>query len=277
MRRGWSAIAASLAIALFAAAQSSHDSFTFEILGDRTGEAVPGVYQHIWPEMAAEHPAFALSVGDSIQGGNDATAQAEWRAFERIRMRYAQLPLYLTAGNHDVWSDRSAALYVKYSGHGLHYSFNYGDAHFTILDNSRSEELSREELAFLETDLIKHQSQPLKFIVSHRPSWIFPVLLKDPLFKLHELAKKYGVQYVIAGHVHQVLRSELQGVTYYSAPSAGGHLRDSKKYEAGWFFGHTLVRVQGKEATFEIEETGRPYGEKRVTHLENWTGLGALR
>jgi 3',5'-cyclic-AMP phosphodiesterase len=66
------------------------------------------------------------------------------------------------------------------------------------------------------------------------------------------LARKYGVQYVIAGHVHQLLHVSLDGVTYFCAPSAGGHLRASEKYEDGWFFGYTVVTVAGGAVTFEI-------------------------
>jgi hypothetical protein len=52
------------------------DSFRFAILGDRTGEAQPGVYEQVWKEVAAENPAFVLSVGDTIQGMNDRSAEA---------------------------------------------------------------------------------------------------------------------------------------------------------------------------------------------------------
>ena len=86
----------------------------------------------------------------------------------------------------------------------------------------------------------------MKFIVSHRPSWLFDVVLGNPDFAVHRMAKKYGVRYVIAGHVHQMLRLELEGVTYLSMASSGGHLRASKKYEDGWFFGYTVVDVRGK-------------------------------
>ena len=99
------------------------------------------------------------------------------------------------------------------------------------------------ELTFLEQDLKAHASQPLKFIISHRPSWIVNVVLRDPNFPLHQLARKYGVQYVIAGHVHEMLHYTLDGIEYISAPSAGGHLRASGKYADGWFFGYTVVDV----------------------------------
>src|SRR5690242_7902200 len=107
--------------------------FPFVILGDRTGEAVPGVYEQVWREAAAENPAFVVSVGDTIQGLNDATAEREWR----ILNSYKQFPLYLAPGNHDIWSAESERLFRKYASHAPHYSFDYHQAHFTILDNSR--------------------------------------------------------------------------------------------------------------------------------------------
>ena len=60
----------------------------------------------------------------------------------------------------------------------------------------------------------------------------------DTTFPLHRLAKKYGVQYVIAGHVHEMLHFTLEGIEYVSMVSSGGHLRASGKYEDGWFFGY---------------------------------------
>ena len=187
------------------------DEFRFAILGDRTGEPVAGVYEQVWSEMAAEHPAFVISVGDTIQGNNDATAAAEWREVERILDPYRKIPLYLAPGNHDIWSAASERLYLQHAAHPLHYGVDYGPAHFTILDNSRSDELPAGELAFLESDLKAHAAQPLRFIVMHRPSWLIAVALRNPDFALHQLARKYGVQYVIAGHIHEMLRLETRG------------------------------------------------------------------
>src|SRR3954469_1429036 len=109
--RNW-LLPVALAISLLgirAAAQRAgapEDSFQFVILGDRTGETEPGVYERVWQEAAAENPAFMLSVGDSIQGLNDATAETEWRQLEQILIPYRRFPLFLTPGNHDIWSVR---------------------------------------------------------------------------------------------------------------------------------------------------------------------------
>jgi len=241
--------------------------FHFVILGDRTGETQPGIYQQIWKNAAAENPSFVVSVGDTIQGLNDATADREWREAQQIFAR--KITLYLTPGNHDIWSSLSEQLFRKYAGHPPHYSFDYEQAHFTILDNSRDEQFSASELAFLESDLRAHEKQPIKFVISHRPSWIVDILLKNPHNPVHQLAKKYGVQYVISGHVHQMIHSGLEGITYLSMPSAGGHLRASMKYEDGWFFAHTRVGVTGTTVNFQIKEISG-----RITTPADWTASG---
>jgi|HubBroStandDraft_4_1064222.scaffolds.fasta_scaffold67036_2 Icc protein len=254
-------------VLLLLAALCQAADFHFVILGDRTGEAQPGIYEQVWKNAAAENPAFVLSVGDTIQGLNDATADAEWREAQRIFKK--GVPLYLTPGNHDIWSDLSERLFRKYSGHPPHYSFDYEQAHFTILDNSREEQFSASELAFLDSDLRAHEKQPIKFVISHRPSWIVDVLLKNPHNPVHQLAKKYGVQYVISGHVHQMIHSDFEGITYLSMPSAGGHLRASMKYEDGWFFAHTRVDITGTTINFQIKEL-----HNRTTTPANWTASG---
>ena len=230
---------------VFVAYAAGPSDFRFVILGDRTGEAVAGVYREIWRELDHDHPDFVVSVGDTIQGGDDRTVDAEWRKILALLTPYRRYRIFFAPGNHDVWSEASAEAYEKYTRHPLHYSFDYRQAHFTILDNSRSDQLPAEEFAYLQKDLELHKNQPLKFIVSHRPSWILNAVLGNPGFPLHQLAKRYGVKYVIAGHIHQMLRFEVEGVTYLSMPSAGGHLRLEKQYDKGWFFAHTLVSVEG--------------------------------
>lgn len=240
--------------------------FHFVILGDRTGETQPGIYERLWKNTVAENPAFVITVGDTIQGLNDKTAEQEWRD---VRQILPQLTLYLTPGNHDIWSDLSEKLFRKYSGHPPHYSFDYEQAHFTILDNSRADQFTAAELAWLESDLRAHEKQPVKFVISHRPSWLLDILLKNPHNAVHELAKKYGVQYIVSGHVHQMIHSNFEGITYLSMPSAGGHLRASMKYEDGWFFAHTRVDVTDTGVNFQIKEINN-----RTTTPADWTASG---
>ncbi len=258
-------------------AWSATDEFDFAILGDRTGEAVDGVYEEAWREADIGHPAFVITVGDTIQGGNERTMEREWEEAESIFAPYRRYKILLTPGNHDVWSTASARAYVTYSKRPLHYGFDYRQVHITVLDNSRADEFSSEELAFLKQDLAAHERQPVKFVFSHRPAWILQAVLGNPAFPLHQLATRYGVKWVIAGHIHQMLRFELDGVTYLSMASSGGHLREDKSYERGWFFQHTVAHVQGNKVSLEIEELRKSFGKGRVSAPGDWGAAGLLR
>lgn len=252
------------------------ETFRFVILGDRTGEHVPGVWEQVWRETAAEHPDFVITVGDTIEGLDDQTVDAQWREMMQMLAPYRKYRIFFTPGNHDVWSDASAQAFEKYTHHPLHYSFDYRQLHFTILDNSRSDEMPAQELDFLRSDLAAHSKQPIKFVFSHRPSWIINAVLGNSQFPLHEIASQYGVQYIIAGHIHQMLHFELPGITYLSMASSGGHLRLDKAYEKGWFFQHTLVTVRFPSTLFEIKETGPPFGKGRVSHVQDWGAAGLV-
>lgn len=272
------ATALALGLAVWAAIGApAGGRFTFAILGDRTGSTQPGVWEQVWRETAAERPAFVVTTGDSIEGMNDAAADREWQAAEAVWKPYRAIPLYLTPGNHDIWSDASERLFRQHAGHAPRYSFDYEQAHFTVLDNSRSDELSAAEIEFLEQDLKAHAAAPVKMIVSHRPSWLAPVAFRNPDFALHRLARQYGVQYVVAGHLHQMLRLELEGVTYVSLPSAGGHLRLTQAYEDGWFFGHARVAINGRDIDFQVEELHAPRGQGRISKAADWGPAGVLR
>src|SRR5579863_1559729 len=85
---------------VLSSAEPVKNDFRFSILGDRTGDAQPGVYERIWNEMDAFHPDFVINVGDTIQGGNDGTAASEWRALRRfgIAIRFASPPAIMTSG-----------------------------------------------------------------------------------------------------------------------------------------------------------------------------------
>src|SRR5690349_1917466 len=181
------------------------NEFHFVILGDRTGGAVPGVYEEAWRETNRDNPAFVISVGDTIQGGNDLTMDAQWQQVMHVLAPYRRYHLFLTPGNHDVWSVASAQAFEKYSKHPLNYSFDYKQAHFTVLDNSRSDGLSAEGRRYLQKDLQVPGQQPVTFVFSRRPSWILQAVLAEPVFRLRRLAERCGVRDVVAGHLHEML------------------------------------------------------------------------
>ncbi len=268
-RRGGIAVVLALAtVGLLVQAAGPASDFRFAILGDRTGTTQRGVYEQVWREVDAWKPDMVINVGDTIQGGHDGTAAAEWDALKPLFARYARYPLYFTPGNHDIWSEASRRVYERATKRPAHYSFDYGSAHFTILDNSRTESLPDEEMEFLKDDLEKNESRPLKLIFFHRPFWLLPVMMRGD-FPLHRLALQHHVQYVVSGHSHRFARIEHGGVVYLMVGSSGGHLR-GKGFEQGWFFHHVRATVSGGTIQIVVKEADAPIGQGRSFTAQQW-------
>jgi predicted phosphodiesterase len=247
-------------------ASESKSDFRFSILGDRTGDADPKVYERVWQEMRQFSPNFVINVGDTIQGGNDATAEAEWRVLHTVWDRY-KWPQYFTPGNHDIWSAASREIFEKQTGHRAFYGFNYQNAHFTVLDNSQTENLSEEQMTFLASDLAANKDRYPKFVLFHKPFWLLPVMFKSSEFPFHQLIKKYGVRYVLGGHGHQYKRLEQDGVVYIEAGSSGGKLKGTG-FNGGWFFGQIFTRVKGSNVEMTVKEIDPPLGQGRLVKWE---------
>lgn len=249
------------------------NDFHFAILGDRTGDAQPGIYEEVWREIDAEHPDFVINVGDSIQGGHDSTAATEWQALRQIWNRY-RYPLHLTPGNHDIWSAASRVIYEQQTGRRAYYSFDYQKAHFVVLDNSEasdfSDSLPEDQMRFLERDLERNRGREPKFIFFHKPLWLVPVTLQNSRFAFHQLITNYGALFVVSGHVHRYLHERLDGVTYLSAPSSGGKLK-GQGFSEGWFYGHVTVTVKGSDVEIVVKEIGPPRGQGRAITADRST------
>ena len=272
-------LAGSLVTLLFAAviglralAEPKND-FRFSIVGDRTGTAMPEIYGRIWREIDLMHPDFAINVGDTIEGGKDELAESQWQDLRPVWQRYGHFPLYFTPGNHDIWSERSLEVYQKETGRPSYYSFNYQDAHVTVLDNSRSLDLTDSQLKFLEDDLKANQERRPKFVFFHKPYWIAFLKLGSGEFPLHQLAKKYGVGYVISGHGHQFVRLSRDGIVYMEVGSSGGQMK-GEGFEKGFFYHHVWGLVKGSKVELSVKELDGPAGKGRMFRAEDWDDKG---
>jgi predicted phosphodiesterase len=254
------------------------NSFHFSIIGDRTGGATPQVYGRVWREVDLLHPDFVVNVGDTIEGGDDRRAEQDWAALRPIWVRYSQYPLYFTPGNHDVFSEGSRKLFEKETKRPSSYSFNYQDAHFTVLDNSGSDELPESQLEFLRRDLEQNKDKSPKFILFHRPFWIPYVIFKSGAFPLHQIAKKYGVSYVICGHMHQFMRMTHDGIVYMVVGSSGASIKRGlnagQGFQQGWFYHHAWVQVKGSKVSVTVKEIDGGLGKGRMFKAEDWGDYG---
>ncbi len=280
--RNW--IAGLLAVTLFVglvafrATAGEDNDFHFSIIGDRTGSPAAQVYGRVWREVDMLHPAFVINVGDTIQGGGDARIEEQWKEIKTLFNRYNHYPLYLVPGNHDVFSEASEKAFVRETGRAVHYSFDYQNAHITVLDNSRGMELSAAELQFLESDLAQYEARHPKFVFFHKPFWIPLVRVGSGEFALHKLAKKYGVDYIVSGHGHTFMRLPFDGVVYMEVGSSGGGVEKKIERGAGFndgvFFHHVWVYVKGGKVSMTVKELDGQRGQGRMFRAEDWDERG---
>jgi predicted phosphodiesterase len=196
----------------------------FAIIGDRTSQATPGVYEEIVAEIENMKPDFVVTVGDAIQGyTNDTTTlNSEWDEYLAI-IKPLTMPIYLTPGNHDITTDAALGTYRNRVGQP-YYSFNVRNFHFVVLDASRwesSEKLPKDELSWLAKDLAANQDAAQTLVFYHKPFWYDTIVTGKP-DTLHSLFKTYGVDAVFNGHLHTYFSARIDGILYTSVGSSGG-------------------------------------------------------
>lgn len=82
------------------------DRLRFVIVGDRTGEARPGVFEHAMEQINWLQPQFVISVGDLIEGYTEDTQKIrqEWDEAEGA-IDKLEMPFFHVVGNHDMGND----------------------------------------------------------------------------------------------------------------------------------------------------------------------------
>ncbi len=191
----------------------------------------PAVHDSVAAGMISfilEHPlfhTFVLSVGDLVYNGNRET---DWDnqffdpAYPFIQAILANAPYQTARGNHD----GSGTLFGKYFPYpfagGTYWSFDYGPAHFTVIDQYTP---GPEQLVWIANDLAT-TDKPWKFIVLHEPGWSAGGHGNDEDVQtyIQPLCEEYGVTIVFAGHNHYYARAVVNGVHHVTTGGGGAPL-----------------------------------------------------
>ncbi|MFH2055994.1 MAG: metallophosphoesterase [bacterium] len=196
----------------------------FAIIGDRTGEHQPGIYGQIVTEVERLRPDFVMTVGDQIEGYVDDSVQimAELDEYDSL-VSQLSMPIYLTPGNHDIWSDASERWFIQRRS-APYYSFDRQGVHIVVLDMSRwddGRQLPQEQLDWLRRDLAGSRDAAYTLAFFHKPFWYETVAvgIADPV---HNLFLEYGVDAAFCGHYHEWFAAELDGIKYIAVGSSGG-------------------------------------------------------
>jgi len=206
------------------ASENGQGPVRFIIIGDRTGDHVPDVYEQIVAEVQRLRPDFIMTVGDQIEGYTDDVARlnSEWAEYKQI-LSPLTMPLHFTPGNHDILTEVQEGVYREQIG-DPYYSFDYCGIHFVILDTGRwerSDELPADQIAWLANDLEKYASAENTIVFMHKPYWYNTTATGKP-DTLHTLFRAFGVDAVFTGHFHEYFAGMYNGIKYTCVGSSGG-------------------------------------------------------
>ena len=159
--------------------------FRFAVIGDSRGND-DGINTEILPlileEIKASDAEFIVVVGDLITGSKHSDVHRErllkWKA---IVEKY-DTPVYVVIGNHEIESELSEDIIrsiFEMPQNGpprlkeLVYSFDYQNAHFTIIDTAVYKDFHRiegDQLEWLINDLDQNKKGPI-FVFGHDPAY----------------------------------------------------------------------------------------------------------
>ena len=180
-------------------------------------------------ETDPEFQTLVLSVGDLVTHGDQ---ESYWDAevfdpdYAGLRSMLAQLPYQSAMGNHE----ESGALFAKYFPYpfvgGRYWSFDYGPAHFAMVDQYTGYGRGSAQLEWL-TDDLASTDRPWKFVCLHEPGWSAggghenDSIIQNyyqPLFE------ESGVSVVFGGHNHYYARCDVNGVQHVTTGGGGAPL-----------------------------------------------------
>jgi len=236
-----------LAITVFFSFQPAF-AFSFAVFGDNHGNLrmLSDIFSRIKADKSIE---FAVNTGDFV---NDGSAE-EYKAYADFVSREG-VRVYNVMGNHDACRGAYRS-FAKYFGPD-YYSFDRGNAHFIVLDNSFRGTFDKKQFDFLESELKANRNKVL-FVFFHKPNFDPSNVYSDYVMserqmseKMTGLFEKYRVRYVFTGHIHAYLKAERNGVVYIVTGGSGGVLHLPAMM--GGFYHYIKVTVDGDRVKDEV-------------------------
>jgi hypothetical protein len=255
----------------FKTAPNGPAAFQFVVYGDtRTRHEVHRKVVNAIVKYSS--PEFVLHTGDLVADGADSSQWPVFFDIERELLRKAAF--FPSLGNHE----RNDRQYYEFFGVSTpYYSFDWGTAHFIVLNsdigNVSSSEVTRdsfwtEQTRWLEEDLKKSQSADFRFVIAHHPPLTAVARRQGDnphMTGLMPMFEKYKLTAGFFGHDHNYQHYLKNGVHYFITGGGGAPLYDVDKPPAGITKmvesteHFVAVKVEGKSARVEaLRLDGRP-------------------
>lgn len=250
--------------------------FRFLAIGD-TGDNGAG-QRLLAQSLNRETAAFLLHLGD-IAYWDGTFIQYQQAFFEIYAQLLVHIPAFLTIGNHDATDGAYPyrTLFLSPRGEALYYSFDWANAHFTVLDSNASFTPKGPMLDWLEQDLANTR-QTWRIVAIHHPP--FPSTdykRNDPICRrvLNELTpifERHGVHLILSGHEHIYQRNQPRragaflpqgpGAVYVTSGGGGSQNYDpgDDPYIAASASGPHYLRIDVTSSSLRAEVVD-PYGK----------------
>ena len=181
-------------------------------------------------------PDFLLHSGDLVENGKDSALWANFFDIERDLLR--QATFFPSLGNHE---RNSRDFYDFFQEELPYYSFNWGNAHFTVInsdiENVATSKAARDEFwarqtRWMEEDLAANQKSDYRFIMCHHPPFTAVERRQGDnphMTALVPMFEKYHVTAGLFGHDHNYQHYLKNGVHYVVSGGGGAPLYDVNK------------------------------------------------
>jgi Icc-related predicted phosphoesterase len=238
----------------FRAHVSRGKPFRFAAFGDtRTGHQV---HRLLVEAIDREQVDFVINSGDLVEFGG---VDEQWDNFFRIEAPLiAHKILFPVVGNHD---DSPRALFQRFFLSRLwaesrrYYAQDWGDVRVVVLDSQIEMRSGSLQYAFAEAALKEGAKAGQLLIMSlHYPP--FSSGEHGSYLEVREvvqdLARRFGVEVVLAGHDHDYERTKIiEGTTYIVAASAGATIRRITPADFS-----LVLRTEPHFVIFDVERGG---------------------
>lgn len=195
--------------------------FHFAITADITGNERPGVWEDALQKINLLQPAFAITIGDLIEGyvENEYLIRRSFEVFDQ-RMKLLKAPFFYVAGNHDISNETMAALWRERYGRE-YYHFVYKGALVLCLQSNDGPHyhLSAEQIAYFREALAKNQEVRWTLVFVHDPLWTYDWDTGWSEFESMLGERPYTV---FAGHIHLYAQMKRNGRDHYILATTGG-------------------------------------------------------
>ena len=243
----------------FKTAPAGRAAFQFVVYGDtRTRHDVHRAV--IAAVLKYTDPDFIVHTGDLVEDGWNPSLWPIFFDAERELLR--KTPIFPAPGNHE----REARQYYDYMDAKPYYSFNWGSAHFIVIDSDiadfagvpkQRDAIWQEQTRWLESDLRGAQKADFRFIFAHHPPMTAVSRRQGDnphMTALEPMLENYHLSAAFFGHDHNYQHYLKNGIHYFVTGGGGAPLYDvdspppgiTKKVESTENF--VVVKVDGAGA-----------------------------